>query len=95
MLRLQSLIEFGSSTNLTMDNFDVVKWSTIEVNVGIICACMPTMRLLLQRFFPNIIGSTLQKYGSGVGKSSGGSSQLSQREADEKAKVKSAWTQVD
>ena len=25
------------------------KWSTVEVNVGIWCACMPTMRILLMR----------------------------------------------
>jgi hypothetical protein len=33
-------------------------WSTIEINVGIICACMPAIRLLLLRTFPKIIGST-------------------------------------
>jgi hypothetical protein len=33
-------------------------WSTIEINVGIICACMPAIRLLLLRTFPKIIGSS-------------------------------------
>jgi hypothetical protein len=27
-------------------------WSTIEINVGIICSCMPSIRLLLLRAFP-------------------------------------------
>lgn len=31
--------------------------STIEVNVGIICACMPTLRLILIRIFPRLGGT--------------------------------------
>jgi hypothetical protein len=33
-------------------------WSTIEVHVGIICACMPAIRQLLQHVFPRTLGST-------------------------------------
>jgi hypothetical protein len=44
-----------------MDNFDILKWSTIEINVGIACACMPTIRLMLQHFFPGIMGTTVQR----------------------------------
>ncbi|RGP59364.1 hypothetical protein FLONG3_11218 [Fusarium longipes] len=29
----------------------MAKWSTVEVNVGMWCACMPTMRILLIRLF--------------------------------------------
>ena len=36
---------------------EVSIWSTIEINVGIICACMPTLRLLLVRLFPVLGGS--------------------------------------
>lgn len=39
------------------------QWSTIEVNVGIICACMPTLRLILLRMFP-VLSSTTRKYGT-------------------------------
>ncbi|CAN8103222.1 unnamed protein product [Discula destructiva] len=62
IVRLQALTSFGSSSNPTWDNLKVSQWSTIEVNVGIICASMPTMRLLLLRIFPSIFGST-QGYG--------------------------------
>jgi len=47
-----------------MDHLDIATWSNIEVNVGIICACMPTMRLILVRLFPVVMGSTIQRYGS-------------------------------
>lgn len=33
-------------------------WSTIEVHVGIICACMPAIRQLLRNIFPASLGST-------------------------------------
>jgi hypothetical protein len=56
-MRLQSLVSFATSTNPTWDNWEVTNWSTIEVNVGIICACLPTARLLLVRIFPALGGS--------------------------------------
>ena len=36
-------------------------WSTVEINVGMICACMPSLRLLLVRLFPKMWGSTQQQ----------------------------------
>lgn len=73
-LRLHSLVSFASSINPTWDQVDVVTWSAIEVNVGIICACLPTIRVILVRFFPSIMGTTKNssqayhsKYGYGNG----------------------------
>lgn len=63
IVRLQSLITFGNSTNATWNNLQVSLWSTIEINVGIICACMPTLRLLLLRMFPKL--STTYRNASG------------------------------
>lgn len=57
ILRVHSLINFANSTNPTWDNWDVSNWSTIEVNVGIICATLPTTRLMLVRLFPVLGGS--------------------------------------
>lgn len=57
IVRLQSLVSFANSANLTYDNWDVNLWSTIEINVGIICACMPTIRQILTWFFPAAFGS--------------------------------------
>ncbi|KAG8424065.1 hypothetical protein J3458_000899 [Metarhizium acridum] len=63
ILRLRSLVKFGSdSTNPTWDFFEVSMWSTIEINVGIWCVCLPSLRLLLVRLFPTLGGSTARSY---------------------------------
>lgn len=54
VVRLQSLIEFGDTDNPTWNNLKVSLWSTIEINVGIITCCMPTIRLIVLRFFPRL-----------------------------------------
>ncbi|KAH7233790.1 uncharacterized protein BKA55DRAFT_695308 [Fusarium redolens] len=65
ILRLRSLIKFALNIpNPTRDFVDVTIWSGIEMNVGIICACLPFLRFLLARLFPRILGPS-QKYYSG------------------------------
>ncbi|OAR02776.1 hypothetical protein LLEC1_02919 [Akanthomyces lecanii] len=54
ILRMQSLVHFADSTNATWDQLVVCFWCTIEVNVGIICTCLPTFRLILLRLFPRV-----------------------------------------
>ncbi|CZR68873.1 related to integral membrane protein PTH11 [Phialocephala subalpina] len=58
ILRLQSLVLFANSQNPTWDNVPVGYWSTMEINVGIICSCMPSIRLLLIRAFPKVMSTT-------------------------------------
>lgn len=40
-------------------------WSTIEVDVGVICACLPAIRALLRRVSPTLFGDTekVKSYG--------------------------------
>ncbi|KAF2464991.1 uncharacterized protein BDR25DRAFT_91906 [Lindgomyces ingoldianus] len=71
ILRLQSLVHFANSSNPTWDQWDINNWSTVEINVGVICACMPAIRVILVRLFPKALGSTRNatnqyyaKYGS-------------------------------
>ncbi|PHH72014.1 hypothetical protein CDD80_4829 [Ophiocordyceps camponoti-rufipedis] len=52
ILRLRALDFSSHSTNPTWDFFDVGIWSTVEINVGIMCVCMPSLRLLLMRLIP-------------------------------------------
>lgn len=59
ILRLQSLVDFANSTNPTWDNWIVAWWSTIEVNVGMICTCLPTVRLILVRAAPRIFSTNM------------------------------------
>ncbi|KAB2103630.1 hypothetical protein AG0111_0g8352 [Alternaria gaisen] len=71
ILRLQALVHFAASSNVSWEFYDVSVWSTIEICVGIMCACLPTLRLLLVKLFPILGGSSVRSrqqyynYGSG------------------------------
>ncbi|KAK2627136.1 hypothetical protein QTJ16_003102 [Diplocarpon rosae] len=54
ILRLTSLIHFASSTNPTRDFFDIALWSAIELDMGVLCVSIPTVRVLLVRIFPRL-----------------------------------------
>ncbi|KAL2070037.1 hypothetical protein VTL71DRAFT_14717 [Oculimacula yallundae] len=58
IIRLRSLVKFSASQNPTWDYIDIGSWSTVEINVAIICACMPNIRLLLVRYFPRFMETT-------------------------------------
>ena len=53
MLRLKYMIQFSNSTNVTWDYTPIGYWSTLEVHVGIIIACLPAVRSLQRRMFPS------------------------------------------
>ncbi|KAI0014496.1 hypothetical protein F4779DRAFT_612785 [Xylariaceae sp. FL0662B] len=57
IVRLYSLIHFGTTSNLTQDYVELGYWSTIEVPVGIICACMPAIRSLFSLVLPQVFGT--------------------------------------
>jgi hypothetical protein len=59
ILRLRSLIAFTGTRNITWEQKDVILWSIYEINVGIICACIPALRLIVIRALPTLI-STIQ-----------------------------------
>jgi hypothetical protein len=60
MLRLQSLVNLSSSANPTWDAVSVLRWFTVEMSVGIICICMPSIRALLKWLAPKVMGTTMQ-----------------------------------
>lgn len=75
IVRLQFIVDLGSSTNPTYDQTEVSIWSTIEINVGIICASMPSLRILMVRLFPRLGGSSYDSskynnYGDSYGRRS-------------------------
>ncbi|OCK81388.1 hypothetical protein K432DRAFT_351109 [Lepidopterella palustris CBS 459.81] len=53
MLRLKWMIQFANTTNVTWDYVPIGYWSTIEVDIGVICACLPALRALQVRLFPS------------------------------------------
>ena len=40
-------------------------WSAVELNVAIVCSCAPTLRCLIQRFWPKFLSSVVSNYSSG------------------------------
>ncbi|KAH7072594.1 hypothetical protein FB567DRAFT_538441 [Paraphoma chrysanthemicola] len=80
VLRLRAFTYFAKTTNVTWDFTEASLWSIIEWEVGIICSCMPAIRLSLVRLFPTILGSTAHStykdtHATGVGRSGGGTLQ--------------------
>ncbi|KAK0637905.1 hypothetical protein DIS24_g10362 [Lasiodiplodia hormozganensis] len=58
VIRLETLFKFSNNTNFTWESAPFGYWSTIEMDVGIVCACMPAVQALLKRIFPTIFGTT-------------------------------------
>ncbi|TQN65344.1 Satratoxin biosynthesis SC1 cluster protein 4 [Colletotrichum shisoi] len=49
IIRLQSLISFSKSINLTWDGRQAGSWSLAELYVAIICTCLPTIRIMVMK----------------------------------------------
>ncbi|KJZ79578.1 hypothetical protein HIM_01047 [Hirsutella minnesotensis 3608] len=62
ILRLRATNFTSHTTNPTRDFLEIGLWSMIEINVGIICVCMPSLRLLLVRLFPFLTSSSQRHY---------------------------------
>ncbi|RMX97551.1 hypothetical protein D0868_10588 [Hortaea werneckii] len=58
ILRLQVLVQFGNTTNFTYHYKSVGYWSTAELDLAVICACMPGIRLLIKWARPRLVGDT-------------------------------------
>ncbi|KAK8152882.1 hypothetical protein BKA80DRAFT_227481 [Phyllosticta citrichinensis] len=69
IIRLESLVHFANSQNITWDYFEAGYWSLIEVYVSIICGCMPSHRFLFAKFWPKI-KDTVNSTGKSTGTSS-------------------------
>ncbi|KAF4307534.1 hypothetical protein GTA08_BOTSDO03810 [Botryosphaeria dothidea] len=76
VLRLETLFHFSNSANFTWESAPFGYWSTVEMDVGIICACMPAVQALLKRIWPTVFGSTAGSKGTGKASTSGRSNPL-------------------
>ena len=74
IIRLTYLAQIGNYSNATYHYNDIGLWSGIEGDVGVICACMPSIAGPLMYFFRNKVSSKLSSSGK-----SGSHSRLSQR----------------
>lgn len=65
MLRLNSIIDLAKQADTTFYSGETAYWSTIEVNVAIICACLPTLTPIGRLIFPHYFRSAQSaEYGS-------------------------------
>ncbi|KAK3367779.1 hypothetical protein B0H63DRAFT_86237 [Podospora didyma] len=63
LIRFKTINEFTRAQNPTKDIVQVCIWSGIEIDVGVICPCLPSFRLLLRRLLPSVMGTmTKDKY---------------------------------
>ncbi|WQF77013.1 Putative extracellular membrane protein, CFEM [Colletotrichum destructivum] len=49
MIRLRYLISFANTFDATWDNVEVVIWSTLEINLAMVCGSLPTLRPLIRK----------------------------------------------
>ncbi|KAJ4288282.1 hypothetical protein N0V88_007474 [Collariella sp. IMI 366227] len=66
--RIHTLAAPAGSTDITWDNVDAATFSLLELTVGVIAVCLPTLRPLLVSAMPRLFGSLLS---SGHNKQSG------------------------
>ena len=57
IVRLQFLLQWGTSTNPTWQYNPLAIWSSVECNLGVACACMPTLSGPFKRLWHKTIGS--------------------------------------
>jgi len=57
ILRLHAVYVISNSSDTTHDNVAAAYWSSVELNTGIICACMPTIRPIIAKMFPTWLGT--------------------------------------
>ena len=58
IIRLQFLITFARTQNPMWDQQNITKWSAIEIAVGVVCSCIPSIRVILVRVLPRTFSSS-------------------------------------
>ncbi|KAK4494850.1 hypothetical protein PRZ48_014206 [Zasmidium cellare] len=58
IVRFHSLYAIAISEDPSWDNPLAALWATLEVNVGIIASCLPTLKGLCIRYFPKLLSIT-------------------------------------
>jgi hypothetical protein len=66
IIRLKYLSKLNKMTNATYDYNNITLWSGLEGDVGVMCACMPTVAGPVLYFFRETIGSKISSYASSI-----------------------------
>jgi hypothetical protein len=57
IVRFKSLYGISVSQDVSRDDVPIADWTAVECNIGIMCACLPTLKPLLSRFLPFLVHS--------------------------------------
>ena len=72
IIRLTELHKHHGNTDPSWESSAAAYWSTVELNMGIMCASLPTLRPLLKKYVPGLVGSSAPETGAyGLGASYG------------------------
>ncbi|KAK4135983.1 hypothetical protein BT67DRAFT_228426 [Trichocladium antarcticum] len=74
LVRLKTIGPFSHSTNPTQAIAQLCLWSGLELDVGVICPCLPSFRLLLRQLMPAVMGTSNQHEMDRVSNPSGNTS---------------------
>ncbi|TDZ21773.1 Satratoxin biosynthesis SC1 cluster protein 4 [Colletotrichum orbiculare MAFF 240422] len=64
-LRIRTLRVAAKSQDPYWDNVDAATWSFLEITVGILAACLPTLRPIFVTFLPRLFAGSSARNGSG------------------------------
>lgn len=56
-VRLKTINRFTRTANPTKDTADLCLWSGIELDLGVVCPCLPSFRLLFKKLFPTAMAT--------------------------------------
>lgn len=65
IIRIQTLRVAAETQDPTYDNAPAACWSFLELTIGVIAACLPTLRPLFVKLMPKLLGVTSASYLSG------------------------------
>lgn len=63
MLRLVWIYPISITTDVTHESPLSALWSNVELNVGILCSCLPTLRSCMTRLFPGLFPPNASDHG--------------------------------
>lgn len=63
IIRLRTLAVWGDAPNVTWLYNPIAIWSNTEINLGVVCACMPAIAGLVQRSYTLTTGKKFSSYG--------------------------------
>jgi hypothetical protein len=65
IIRIIWLVKTATSVDVPFEYVPIATWTSIETNVTVVIACLMTMKPLLSKFFPNLLGGYQQQSSGG------------------------------